>query len=87
MPNYSESLISNARAAKDASSSIPSTQTALVVLVVRAIAAACATGAYTASASISGASSTDLQYVLEVLHTSGYQTGIATTTLTITWTS
>ena len=85
MPNYSESLISNARAAKDASSTGTSTQTTLVVLVVRAIAAACGTGAYTATVSVSGASSTDLQYLLEVLHTNGYQTTIATTNLTITW--
>lgn len=85
MPNFSESLISNARAAKDASSSIPSTETALVVLAARAIAAACATGAYTAVWSISGASSKDLQFLLEVLHTCGYQTSITTTNLTVTW--
>lgn len=85
MPNYSESLISNARAAKDASSTGTSTQTTLVILVVRAIAAACGTGAYTCTASISGATSVDLQYLLENLHTCGYQTTIATTTLTITW--
>jgi hypothetical protein len=83
--SYSESLLSSARAAKDASSTGTSTQTALVVLVVRAIAAACGTGAYTASVSVSGASSTDLQYILEVLHTSGYQTQITSTTLAITW--
>jgi len=87
MPNYSESLLPNARAAKDASSTGASTQTALVVLAVRAIAAACATGAYTAAISISGATSIDLQYILEVLHTGGFQTSIATTTLTITWTA
>lgn len=87
MPNYSESLISNARAAKDASSTGTSTQTTLVVLVVRAIAAACGTGAYTATASISGTSSIDLQYLLEVLHTGGYSTDISGTTLTITWTA
>lgn len=85
MPNYSETLISNARAAKNASDTGSSTETALVVLAVRAIAAACATSAYTASISISGATSVNLQYVLENLHTCGYQTSIATTTLTITW--
>jgi len=87
MPNYSESLISNARAAKDASSTGASAETALVVLIVRAIAAACATSAYTANVSISGATSVVLQYVLENLHTCGYQTSIVTTTLTITWTA
>ena len=87
MPNYSESLISNARAAKDASSTGTSTQTALVVLAVRAIAAACATGAYTCTLSISGASSVDLQYLLEALHTSGYTTSISSTTLTVNWVS
>lgn len=83
--NYSESLISSARAAVDASGSGSSAQTALVVLAVRAIAAACATSAYTASISISGATSANLQYLLETLHTSGYNTSISTTTLTITW--
>lgn len=85
--NYSESLISSARAAKDASSTGASTQTTLVVLAVRAIALACGAGAYTASISVSGASSIDLQFLLEVLHTCGYQTSITTTTLTITWTA
>jgi hypothetical protein len=85
MPNYSESLISNSRAAKNASSTGTSAETTLVILVVRAIAAACGNGAYTASVSVSGASSAILQYVLENLHTAGYQTAIATTTLTITW--
>jgi hypothetical protein len=87
MPNYSESLISNSRAAKDASSSSTTTQTALVVLAVRAIAAACGTGAYTAVFSISAVSSLDLQYLLEVLSTCGYQTSITTTNLTVTWTA
>jgi hypothetical protein len=85
MPTYSESLISNARAAKDASTTGTSAETTLTVLVVRAIAAACGTGAYTASVSISGASSNVLSNLLEWLHTCGYQTSIATTTLTITW--
>ena len=83
--SYSESLISSARAAKDASSTGSSTQTALVVLAARAIAAACATSAYTCTMSVSGASSVDLQYILEVLHTSGYTTSISSTTLTINW--
>lgn len=83
--NYSESLISSARAAKDASSTGPSTQTQLVVLVVRAIAAACAAGIYTASVSVNGESNVDQMYVLEVLHTSGYNAGVTGTTLTITW--
>jgi predicted hotdog family 3-hydroxylacyl-ACP dehydratase len=86
MPNYSESLISNARAAMDASSNV-NAQQALVILASRAIAAACGTGAYTCSISVSGASSVNLQFLLEVLHTCGYFTQISGTTLTITWTS
>lgn len=84
--NYSESLLSSARAAKDASANV-NAQTALIILADRAIAAACGTGAYTASISVSGASSTNLQFLLEVLHTSGYFTNISSTTLTITWTA
>ena len=86
MPNYSESLISNARAAMDSSSNV-NPQQALVILASRAIAASCGTGTYTASISVSGASSVNLQFLLEVLHTCGYTTQISGTTLTITWTS
>jgi len=85
--NYSESLISSARAAKDASSTGATAQTTLVILAVRAIAAACGTSAYTASISVAGATSMNLQYLLEVLHTSGYFTQVVSTTLTITWIS
>lgn len=83
--NYSECLISSARAAVDASSTGTSAQTALVILACRAIAAACGTGAYTCTISVSGATSTNLQYILETLHTSGYTTSISSTTLTINW--
>lgn len=87
MPNYSESLISNARAAKDASSTGLSAETTLIVLVVRAIAAACGTGASTTTVSVAGATSAVLQYVLENLHTCGYSATVAGTTLTISWVS
>lgn len=83
--NYSESLISSARAAVDASSTGTSTQTALVILASRAIAAACGTNAYTCTISISGTTTVNLQYLLETLHTSGYTTSISSTTLTINW--
>lgn len=85
--NYSECLISSARAAKDASSTGLSTQTQLVVLIVRAIAAACGLGNYSASVSVNGESNTDQMYVLEVLHTSGYGASVTGTTLTIQWVS
>lgn len=85
MPNYSESLISNARAAHDASSTGTSAQTALVILAERAIAAACGTNAFTCTISVSGATSANLQYILENLHTCGYTTSISGTTLTINW--
>jgi hypothetical protein len=85
--NYSESLISSARAAKDASSTSSTAQTALVVLVVRAIAASAGAGTSTASVSVAGATSQDLQYILEALHTSGYDAEVVGTTLTITWVS
>lgn len=83
--NYSECLISSARAAKDASSTGSSTQTQLVVLIVRAIAAACGAMANTASVSVNGESNVDQIYVLEVLHTSGYSASVVGTTLTISW--
>ena len=83
--NYSECLISSARAAKDASSTGSSAQTQLVVLVVNAIATACGSMLNTASVSVAGATSQDLQYLLETLHTSGYSASVVTTTLTISW--
>jgi hypothetical protein len=83
--NYSELVISSARAAHDASTTGTSTQTALLVLVMKAILTATGTPAFTCTASVSGASTTDLQFLLEVLHTSGYTTSISGTTLTVNW--
>lgn len=83
--NYSETCISSSRAAHDLATTGTSTQSALVILVMKAILTACGTPAFTATASVSGASSIDLQYLLEVLHTSGYTTSISSTTLTVNW--
>jgi hypothetical protein len=83
--NYSETCISSARAAHDLATTGSSTQSALVILVMKAILTACGTPAFTATASISGVSTIDLQYLLEVLHTSGYNTSISSTTLTVNW--
>lgn len=85
MPSYSESLIPSARAAKDSSSLGTNAQNALVVLAVRAIAAACGTGTYTAVWSITGATSENTQYLLEVLRTSGFTVSITTTNMTAVW--
>ena len=85
MPNYSESLIPNARAAKDASSTGATTQTTLVCGVVQAIAGACDTSATSISTSVVGYGSTDLQYILEVLHTGGYTAAIVGTNLAVSW--
>ena len=85
MPNYSESLIPNARAAKDASSTGATTQTTLVCNIVQAIATACENGTYAISTSVVGASSVDLQYVLEVLHTGGYTASIVGSNLSAQW--
>jgi len=82
---YSESVIPNARAAVDGSNAGGTTQKTLECVVSRAIVAACDASAYTCTASVSGATSVDLQYILEVLHTKGYTTSIASTTLTINW--
>lgn len=83
--NYSETCISSARAAHDLATTGTSTQSALVILVMKAILTACGTPAFTCTASVSGASTTDLQYILEVLHTSGYTASVSGTTLTINW--
>lgn len=85
MPNYSESVIPGARAAIDASNAGATTQTTLSCVASRAIVAACDASAYTCTMSVSGATSIDLQYLLEVLHTHGYTTSISSTTLTINW--
>jgi hypothetical protein len=85
MPSYSESLIPSARAAKDASSTGGTTQTTLVCGIVGSIATACDSSLYTIATSVVSVSSVDLQYVLEVLHTSGYTATVSGTTLTVTW--
>ena len=85
MPNYSESVIPNARAAKDASSTGGTTQTTLVCGVVSAIATACDSSTYSISTSVVGASSTDLQYILEVLHTGGFTAAVVGTNLVVSW--
>jgi len=83
--NYSESVIPSARAAKDASSTGTSAQTTLFCVTTIAILTACDAGAYSCTSSVSGATSTDLQTLLEILHTSGFQTSITGTTLTTSW--
>lgn len=83
--NYSESVIGSARAAQDASATGTSTQTILLVTAQRAILLATLTPANSCTMSVSGASSVDLQVLLETLHTSGFTTDITGTTLTITW--
>lgn len=83
--NYSEMVISSSRAAHNASDTGATAQTILLVTAMRAILLATLTPAYTCTMSVSGATSQDLQTLLEVLHTSGYTTSIATTTLTINW--
>lgn len=85
MPNYSESLIPNARAAKDASSTGGTTQTTLVCGVVSAIATACDSSTYSISTSVVGATSVDLQYILEVLHTAGFTASISGSNLLVSW--
>lgn len=85
MPSYSESVVPSARGAIDASNAGGTTQKTLECVVSRAIVAACDASAYTCTASVSGATSIDLQYILELLHVHGYTTSIASTTLTITW--
>lgn len=82
---YSESVIPGARAAVDASNAGTTAQTTLACVASRAIVAACDAAAYTCTMSVSGATSENLQFLLEVLHTSGYTTSISTTTLTINW--
>jgi hypothetical protein len=83
--NYSESVISSARAASDASSTGATAQTILLVTVMRAILLATLTPANTATASVAGATTANLQYLLEVLHTSGYTATVSGTTLTVSW--
>lgn len=87
MPNYSECLIPNARAARDATSTGETTQTTLVCLVVIAIATACNGSLSSISVSAVGYGSTDLQYVLEVLHTGGYTASISGSNLLVNWTA
>lgn len=80
-----DSLIPTRRAAVDASKTGATAQTTLAITAARAILAACDTPAFTANFSIAGATSENLQYVLEQLHNAGFDTSISSTTLTVTW--
>jgi hypothetical protein len=82
--NYSESVIVSRRAADDASGNVTA-QVQLFILVSKAILTACNLGNFTCTASVSGATSQDLQALLETLNTSGYQTSVSGTTLTVNW--
>lgn len=83
--NYSEMVISSARAANNASSTGATAQTILFVTVMRAILLATLTPAFTATASVSGATSANLQILLETLRLSGYVCTVSGTTLTVSW--
>jgi len=85
MPQYSESVVPNARGAKDASDAGGTAQKTLEILVADAIITAADASAYTATASVAGATSADLQYLLALLHVHGYGATVSGTTLTITW--
>ena len=85
MAQVSESVIPSARGAYDASTTGGTAQTTFACVVSRAIVAACDSSAYTCTASISGITSTDLQWLLEQLHSAGYTTSISSTTLTVNW--
>jgi len=83
--NYSESVIGSARAAQDASATGTTALTILLVTAQRAILLATLTPANSCTMSVSGASSANLQVLLETLNTSGFTTAISGTTLTIAW--
>lgn len=85
--NYSESVFLNSRAAKDASSTGGTAQTTLFCVTAIAILTACDAGAYTCTSSVSGATSENLQNLLETMHNAGFTTSISGTTLTTTWSS
>lgn len=80
-----DNIIPSNRAAVDASTTGASAQTTLRITAARAILAACDTPALTCTMSIAGATTQNLQNLLEDLHSAGYTTSISTTTLTINW--
>lgn len=85
MPSYSESVISSARAAKDGSMTAGNAQTVLMCVTMIAILTAVESGLFTSTSSVSGATSANLQTLLETLHTAGYVATVSVTTLTCTW--
>lgn len=85
MAQVSESVIPSGRGAHDASTTGTSAQTTLLLTVSQAILTACASGAFTCTASVSGATSNNLSYLLENLNAAGYTTSISSTTLTVNW--
>lgn len=82
---FSESVVPNSRGAVDASNAGGTAQKTLECVASRAIVLACDASAYTCTMSVAGATSENLQYLLELLHIKLYSTSITGTTLTITW--
>jgi hypothetical protein len=64
---------------------IASTQAALIALVATDILAAVSSGLFTASVSMSGQLSQDVQYVMALLNQGSYSAVVTGTSLVISW--
>lgn len=60
-------------------------QTDLILAANAAIQTAVTSNLFTCTLSLSGKTSADVQYLLEMLHIKLYTTSVTTTTLTISW--
>jgi hypothetical protein len=85
MAFQNDGLIPTAIASHQASLDHAGTQTALIALAAAAIATASSAGNYSCTVSMSGQTSDNVQYLLELLRNEGYTATLSGTTLTISW--
>jgi len=81
----SEAIWPEVVGAHDTSLHIAGTQHALCALVATAILAAISSGAFTATVSMSGQTSQNVQYVVALLNQGSYQASVTGTNLIINW--
>jgi hypothetical protein len=83
--NKLDDLFASAVAARSRATDHASTQTVLVDAVVAGIQTAVTAGLFTATVAEGGATSADIQWVMEQLRQAGYTVSLSTTNIVVSW--
>lgn len=81
----SECLWPSPVAAHQTALSIADSQAALMALIASDIISAVSSGLFSATVSVSGKNSADLQYCMGLLNQGGYAASVSGSTLTVSW--